>query len=422
MLQRQFERLSQILLIAEAHVPYYREMFRSLGIRARDVRNLKDFAALPILTKETIRQRLDDFVREDVSKDKLITVHSGGSTGVPLKFYRTRHEIDICEAAVFRNWLQSGWRPGDMVAYFWGDRELAAMSEWEFELRQNLRRMYQFDAFHSGPQQMDRWIAKWKRIKPKIVFGYSSAIFRFATHVESVGEKLYPVLAVVSTAEKLYPEQRQVISRVFAGPLFDMYGSSEIHSIACSCPRGRMHVNVDNAVLETDRTGVLPGQPSAFVVTSLRNEVMPFIRYRNEDCGELLDGVCDCGNQFPLMELDISRTFDHFILPDGRFAHGMLFVRVMDVAHGISTFQFHQTEPDSITLWIVPGPGDPSARERSIQQIVEQVRSFDSKGRIKVHVRITDSIPLSPNGKHRYIRSDVRPTSVEGNVKQPARV
>jgi len=46
---------------------------------------------------------------------------------------------------------------------------------------------------------------------------------------------------------------------------------------------------------------------------------MPFIRYRNEDCGELMDGVCDCGSHFPLMQLRISRVSDNFTLPGGKW-------------------------------------------------------------------------------------------------------
>jgi phenylacetate-CoA ligase len=407
-LRRQFLRLSGLLAVGEAHIPYYRELFKSLGIQARDIRSLSDFASLPILTKDIIRERRDDLVREDVPRKKLKAVYSGGSTGVPLKFYRTRFDLDAGEAGTFRGWLQSGWEPGDMVAHFWGDRELYKMSAWELEIRQRLRRMYQFDAFHSSPEQMDQWFETLQRIRPKILYGYSSLISRFAAHVEGTGRKMSPVLGVFCTAEKLYPNQQEVISRVFRCPVYDMYGSSEVNNVACTCSRGRMHINVDQVVLETDDSTTLPGQPPALIVTSLWNDVMPLIRYRIEDCGQLLDGACDCGSHFPLMELNVSRIFDHFIMPDGRFIHGMLFIRFMDVAQGIATFQFHQVAPELITLWIVPGPSENSARERSIQKVVDQVTALDPQGRIKVDVRIADSIPLSRNGKHRFIRSDVQ--------------
>ena len=187
-LERQFSRISRLLATAEAHVPYYREMFRSLGIHSSDVRNLDDFASLPVLTKDIIRERQDDLLREDVPKRKLIVGHSGGSTGVPLTFYRSRADLDACDAGTFRNCLQSGWKPGDMTAFIWGfNQQLWDMTAWEFELRQRLRRMYQFDPFHSSAEQMDRWLKKWKQIRPRVVIGYASAVARFAEHVESTG-------------------------------------------------------------------------------------------------------------------------------------------------------------------------------------------------------------------------------------------
>jgi len=49
-LARQLELLARLLAHAERTVPYYREMFASLGITSRDVRSLDDFSRLPVLT------------------------------------------------------------------------------------------------------------------------------------------------------------------------------------------------------------------------------------------------------------------------------------------------------------------------------------------------------------------------------------
>jgi hypothetical protein len=146
----QLRRLSELLAHAEKHVPYYREFFRSLNITSDDIRSLKDLAQLPILTKDIVRERWRDLVREDVPLEKLSRHHSGGSTGVPLTFYRERMYMDASEAGTYRNFMQCGWRPGEMIAFFWGSNErLQQMSKTEFELRQRLRRMYQFDPFQS---------------------------------------------------------------------------------------------------------------------------------------------------------------------------------------------------------------------------------------------------------------------------------
>src|ERR1700693_3920999 len=63
---RQFALLSKLLAHAEKRVPYYREVFRSLGISSRDIRNLDDFAKMPILTKQIIRNQQKDLIRDDV--------------------------------------------------------------------------------------------------------------------------------------------------------------------------------------------------------------------------------------------------------------------------------------------------------------------------------------------------------------------
>jgi phenylacetate-CoA ligase len=416
-LEHQFERLSGLLATAEAHVPYYREMFRSLGIHSQDIRNLDDFAALPVLTKDIIRERQDDLVRDDVPKEKLIVGNSGGSTGVPLRFYRSQAILDACDAGTFRNCLQAGWKPGDMVAFVWGfNDELWQMPAWEFELRQHLRRMYQFDPFHSSAEQMDRWLAKWKQIRPSIMIGYASSVARFAEHIEGAGKRVDPLLGVFTTAEKLYPAQKEVISRVFGCPVYDIYGSSEVNNIACTCSLGSMHVSADCVVLEVDRKQALPGMPPPLIVTSLWNDVMPFIRYRNEDCGELLEGFCKCGNQFPLMKLDISRVSDNFTMPSGEVVHGEFFTHLMYGSKGIAMFQFHQTAPDSITLWIVPKPGHAAAREEAIRMAAEQVEGLDATRTLKLQVRETEAIPLSRNGKHRFTMSDVRAVSASRSL------
>jgi phenylacetate-CoA ligase len=409
----QLNRLSSLLAHAQARVPYYRELFRSLRISSRDIRSLKDFAELPVLTKEIVRERARDLVRDDVPLESLSKHHSGGSTGVPLTFYREAVYMDASEAGTLRNFRQSGWQPGEMVAFFWGGNErLYGMSRWQFELRQQLRRMYQFDPFHSGPTEMSRWLERWPTLGASVAHGYASTIARFAEYIEARGERVAPLRGVFTTAEKLYGPQRETISRVFGCHVYDLYGSSEVQNIAAECSRGRMHVNADFVVLEVDRAMESnrvqePEGRAPFLVTSLWNLAMPFLRYRNEDCGELVLGRCDCGNNFPLMRLNVARTSDNFTLPGGRVVHGEFFTHLMYGSEGISNFQFHQTAPGSITLWIVKGPGAEEVRARTLQSAVEQIKSLAPNGELEVIVRETEEIARSSAGKHRFTRSDV---------------
>ena len=405
-LARQLERIRALLAHAERTVPYYRETFRALGVRSVDVRTHADFARMPVLTKDILRERKEDLVSEAVDRSTLLANHSGGSTGVPVSFYRDRSYLDASDAGMYRNLEQCGWRPGEMVAFVWGFNDrLDAMSPLEFRVRQQLRRAWQFDPFKSGPAEMDGWVRTWRSIRPVVVHGYASTVARFAEHLLATGQRVAPLKGAFTTAEKLYPAQRAAIEQAFGCHVFDQYGSSEVQNIAAECPEGSIHVNADYCVLETGDAGA-PGEARPFLVTSLKQYAMPFIRYRNEDCGSLVEGACSCGRGFPLMRLDIARLSDNFVLPDGRVVHGEFFTHLMYGSEGIASFQFHQTAVDRIVLRVVPGPGSAAARADAVRRSVEQIRAL-SAAPIQVDVQEVDAIALSSAGKHRFTRSDV---------------
>jgi phenylacetate-CoA ligase len=423
--ENQFKQLSDLLHHAESHVPYYRELFRSLGITSRDIRDFSDFSRLPILTKDIIRERQGELVRDDVSLSSLEPHSSGGSTGIPLKFYRSRKYMAASDAGTYRNLQQCGWRPGEMIAFFWGSTDkLDRMPRWEFELRQHLRRSYLFDPFRSGEAEMAAWAQRMRSLRPTVILGYASTVACFAAFLEASRLSPPQLRGIFTTAEKLYQTQREVIERVFDCHVFDCYGSSEVQNISAECSQGKMHICADYVVIEEDTPDEGSAEPSQhelgtprpFLLTSLKNWSMPFIRYRNEDCGYLSSESCSCGNNFPLMHLEIARTSDNFIFPDGRVVHGEYFTHLMYGSQGIANFQFHQTTVDRITLLIVPGPGNPQARQQQIRKAVDHIQSLCPSHPIRIEIKELDSIPLSSAGKHRFTRSDVQAQTLRAVV------
>jgi phenylacetate-CoA ligase len=416
----QLRDVRALLAHAETLVPYYRTLFRNLGVRSQEIRDWDDFARLPILTKDIIREEERNLIREDVPVEQLQKHFSGGSTGVPLKFFRSREYMVNSDAGSYRNLEQCGWRPGEMVAFFWGGSDkLYAMSKAEFEVRQYIRRMYQFDPFFAGEKDMEKWVQVFARIRPSVILGYASTIAMFAFFLERNGKTISGVKGAFTTAEKLYKPQREVIERVFGCKVFDSYGSSEVQNIAAECTSGKMHINADYVVLEEDRAE--GDGPRPFLVTALQNYSMPFIRYRNEDCGYLSAETCTCGNHFPLMKLEIARTSDNFVFPGGRVVHGEFFTHLMYGSSGIVTFQFHQTAVDAITLYIVPGPGDAQAREHKIKDAIRQIYAVTPDSPVRVDVLEVESIPLSSAGKYRFTRSDVKAdATAESQQHEPA--
>jgi len=75
--------LIDLLTYAGREVPYYRELFRAYRFEPRGVRSSADLAALPLLTRDIIRERYDDLV--DLNhRGKNLKKGTSGSTGNPM--------------------------------------------------------------------------------------------------------------------------------------------------------------------------------------------------------------------------------------------------------------------------------------------------------------------------------------------------
>jgi len=223
-------------------VPYYRELFASIGLEPGDITSLDEFATIPVLTKDILRAHRDDLVSTAYQRDALLIHNSGGSTGVPVSFFRDRSYLDASDAGTYRNLSQCGWQPGDMVAFVWGfNTRLDAMRPIEFELRQRIRRFYQFDPFKSSPADLDAWVDRMRTIQPTAVQGHASTIARLARRMLETGRTIPGVRGVFTTAERLYAPQRKDMQEAFGCTVYDLYGSSEVQNIAAECLSQHAH-------------------------------------------------------------------------------------------------------------------------------------------------------------------------------------
>jgi len=214
-----------------------------------------------------------------VPLEKLSPHFSGGSTGVPLKFFRSHEYMVASDAGTYRNMEQCGWRPGRWIAFFWARQRQAVRDVGvEFELRQFARRQYQFDPFFSGDAEMADWARRFARIRPRVILGYASTIARFAGVSGQPGRDDWRDQGRIYDGGETVSPQREVIERVFGCKVYDCYGSQRSAEHRCECPEGKMHVNADFVAIEEDK--VEGDGPRPFLLTSLQNLSMPFIRYR----------------------------------------------------------------------------------------------------------------------------------------------
>jgi phenylacetate-CoA ligase len=105
----QFEQLRTLLLHAMRHVPYYRKLFSDYGFNPGNLQCIEDIKILPYLEKETVRDKIDEFLDESIPKQFLLSERTSGSTGIPMTIFKTKEVQEIYEAFLIYSFNRIGY-------------------------------------------------------------------------------------------------------------------------------------------------------------------------------------------------------------------------------------------------------------------------------------------------------------------------
>jgi len=398
---RQETALRTMVAHAASTCAFYRERFAAAGLDPRAVRCLDDLAALPIVTKDDIRQRLDDLISSRHRKQDLRRAKTGGSTGVSLEIYCDEPGIQRRHAAALRSDEWSGWRLGQPTAAVWGNPPVP--KSLKNKLRAALKdRIIYLDTMRIDEPALERFLVEWDRLKPGLLFGHAHSLFILAEYLRDHGRRLNPS-GVVATSMMLLEPERRVIEDVCGVPVTNRYGCEEVSLIACECEQHRgLHLNADHVITEflrDDGTPCAPGEDGRLVVTELINFGMPLIRYELGDRGVPSDRVCACGRGLPLMEQVTGRTADFLWAEGGYRVQGISIIEnTLTKLPGIRQMQIVQDAPLRLQVNLVPGPGwgPDVARE-----LTDTLRDILGQG-MAVDLFPADRIPQEKNGKYRF--------------------
>jgi len=390
-LTKQRADLRDIGAYAVAHSDYYRDRF---GPAWTPDTPLSEW---PILKKDDVLRHLESLLSRTADRTQAKIGHTGGSTGQPLAFWYDEAKHELMRAGMCRSYMGSGWQPGQKILNFWGARQDTQIggvfgAGWgDFIAAEKTLPAHEF-----SESDLARWAATLRRYRPVLLQGYASILAELARFV--LDQKISmpkSLLGVYSTAEVLNGWQRELMERAFGCRVYNQYGSREIPNIACECRHGRMHLFTDMVYLES-----LPeGDEDRLIVTSLTNRLMPMIRYDIGDSGRLLEGDCDCGWPFPLMEMGLCRQNDLIRTRDGKSVHPSFFNRLLYGQTQIRHYQFVQSTPDHIVLNLV------SASPLSPETVAAMVGAIhrDVSPDMALDIRYLEEIPRTVSGKHRFV-------------------
>lgn len=355
------ERLRRIVGIATTQTRYYRELFQRLRLASTDIRTVADLAKLPIVEKPVMRANPAAFVNQSIPPRRIYTKSTSGTTGSPLKLYRTE-ALSQVNFAFFeaRCRRTAGMRFGREPFVMLGAQAVAPPERTRppFWCYNYLHKQLYMSSFHLAERFLGHYVQELQRGRYRAALGFPSSLYLVGRYALDHGLAPPQLGVAITSSEMLLDYQRPVIEQGLGCRVFDQYGCGEYCVFAAQGRDGHMYVSPDYGVLEVvdpDGSPVPPGTVGDLVCTSLINETQLFIRYRVGDRGALSPERSPDRPAFPILQSIDGRSNKALVTCDGRRVT-RLGQALSGVAH-IRECQFVQEDWDRVVVRVVPGPG-----------------------------------------------------------------
>jgi phenylacetate-CoA ligase len=376
-------RLRNLIAYANRWVPYYRDVFRRIGLEPGDIKSMEDLESIPPLLREEVagqRHLMVDSrfhlsaVKADSSKrgpaepipfalfrrHRLVRNTSSGSTGAPTVFYEdgSRTALNWAHELRLKGWY--GVKPGAREARMVRLSTTSLTRGLTRELRSFLWNQLILPGVNLGDDDYAQCAAKLEAYRPKVLWGFTSALTGLASYLRRSGidPSAWGIKVIVGWAAPVYEHERMILEEVFSCPVANIYSAREVGHIAGLCPHGSFHVNQEYLHVETDRSlvGNSGAERGELLVTTLDISPMPFIRYRMGDLGEITRSRCACGRSLQVLKELHGRTGEVFTTRDGRMISPNFWCRTFmenGLAETVKRFQVVYKGRDALTVRVV---------------------------------------------------------------------
>lgn len=309
--EEQFAVLKEQFKTLKDRSPFYAKKFE--GIDLSDVQTQADFEALPFSEKEDLRDAYPLGLAA-VPESEIVRIHSSsGTTGTPVIIPYTQQDVIDWAMQFARCYEMAGITKDDRIQITPGYGLWTAGIGFQLGA-ERLGAM----AVPMGPGNTDKQIRFMKDMQSTVLCATSSYALLLAEEIAKRGvrDELNLKRAVIGS-ERWGHKMRQRIANELGVKIYDIYGLTEVYGpgigVSCDYECG-MHVWDDYCYFEIvdPKTGkVLPdGEIGELVITTLRKEGAPLVRYRTHDLSRIIPGECECGSPFPRIDTLIGRTDD----------------------------------------------------------------------------------------------------------------
>lgn len=299
MRELQFDRLRRQVRYAYDNVPMYRRRFDETSV-SPDIFKLEDIQGLPYTVKDDLRDHYPFGILARPMSE-VIRIHaSSGTTGKATVVTYTRGDLRTWTNLMARNFTAAGVGIDDVVHNAYGYGLFTGGLGFHYGAEKVGAKVLPVAAGNTKRQlkMMKDMGSTVLCCTPSYAVYLTEAAVKEGYHPQEDFDLRVAMLG----AEPWSEEARQTIEGSFDLKAYDTYGLSEIYGpgVGGECEhQNGLHIWEDEVMIEIvdPDTGqwLEPGQLGEIVLTMLRRETMPLIRYRTKDLGWVSVEECECG-------------------------------------------------------------------------------------------------------------------------------
>ena len=297
---------------------FYRNRFDEAGVKPKHIKSLKDISKLPFTTAKDLQEGYP-FPLRSIPFEKIVRIHaSSGTTGKRKVLCYTQKDINDWANMFARCYEMAGVTARDRVQIAVGYGVWTAGVGFQLGV-ERLGAM----AVPIGPGNIDMQCQFLEDFQSTVLCSTASMGILMAEEVERRGLRNKIALRkLIMGSERSSDAQRKKMKELLGvDHVFDIPGLTELYGpgtgLDCIYHEG-IHYWADYYILELlDPETLQPipaGETGEMVITTLRKEAAPLIRYRTRDLTKLIPKRCSCGSILPMHDRLLGRSDDMFII------------------------------------------------------------------------------------------------------------
>jgi phenylacetate-CoA ligase len=247
------------------------------------------------------------------------------------------------------------------------------------------------------PEDMTRMVDEIERHRTIGLEADPAYLAALCQHAHAMGRRIATSFVTLTYAQTTEAHIR-TIRRAYSGPLFQLYGASEVGVLFMQGEDGLLHhcpLTTHVELLAAKVPTPVAEDVALVVVTTLDRTAQPLVRFV---VGDLVQVARDAAPRFttvpPLRSIE-GRVQDAVVRPDGAIVTCGAIDRAMKDIEEVVQFQVQQREPGAIEVDVVAQCDVTSLVTKALRRLMEGVR---------VDVRMATAIAAEASGKFRVVR------------------